>query len=180
MPYILDFAGVDKSFLGIVIGFRACLEVAVMSLTGLIRRKLSLPAILTVSGLLYAAEHFLYGFTEGKGLASLLAIAILSGVAGGLFYSMGPTYLRFLVPADLKNSAHMMAGAAQCTVAIAGTLYAGMLIENSGISAMTRLCAAVILGLTAVFAGSLWIGVKVLKLKTPEAVTLPQNREAVS
>ena len=103
MAYILVYAGCSDSMLGVLFGFRALMEICSMRLAGSLRKRLSLAALLTGSGLFFGVEHLLYRFAHG--LPALLGIMVLSGLGGGIFYGLGPNYVYEIVPEGSKNTA---------------------------------------------------------------------------
>lgn len=153
MAYILAYAHCKPSQLGFVIGFRAIMEIGAMIAAGKLQKKFRSSSILVLSGLLFGAEHLLYRFAGGLG--SILAIMVLSGLAGGVFYSIGPDYLRSIVSPAVQNTAQSLNGVMMSLVSIVGTLAGGMVITRYGVQALTFACGCIILMLTLIFVLSL-------------------------
>lgn len=152
--YILRYAGCNENLIGAFVGFRALMEVISMSLAPRLRKKMPLAAILLVSGLLFGAEQLLYRFASGALI--LLVIMALSGLAGGIFYSMGPQYVYRIVPEQMKSTAQTLSAVTMSCVAILGSFIGGAVIESYGVEALTTACGLIIFALTALFAASLF------------------------
>lgn len=86
-----------------------------------------------------------------SGMAPIFVSMTLSGLAGGVFYGMGPAYIHSIVPAALQNTAQTLAAFVTTLVAVGGSFLGGRLISRFGILALTRGCGAVMLALSALF-----------------------------
>lgn len=149
-PYILEAAQVSSDMAGIFTGFRSVFEIASMLLlVTALRKKVALPYIVALPGLFGAAEHLLYGFRSGA--IPLLVSMAFSGLAGGVFYSMGPSYIHSLVPERLQNTAQSMAAMVTTFTAVLGSYLGGVLIQRFGVLTLTRGCGVLMATLSAAF-----------------------------
>ncbi len=153
MGYILEHAGCDKTLIGVVTGVRALMEIISMRASNVLHRRWPIKWILCLSGLLFGAEQLLYA--QCSGLISCLGVMVLSGLAGGIYYSMGPVYIHEIVDPAVKNTAQSISGMSMAATGIIGTLIGGKAIEAYGISTLTTACGCLILALTAIFGASL-------------------------
>lgn len=83
LAYILEYAGCSPSLLGLVVGWRALMEIISMTISSRVIHRFSFPWLLTISGFLFMLEHLSYIFAHG--LPSLLVIITFSGLAGCSF-----------------------------------------------------------------------------------------------
>ena len=113
------------------------------------RQRFSLTAILLISGILFAAEQFWYG--QCHGMWMLFPAMTFSGLAGGIFYSMGPSYIYEVSDPQVRNTAQSLGAVTLSLTGIAGTALGGSVIEKAGIHALTNGCGIFILMLTAMF-----------------------------
>jgi PPP family 3-phenylpropionic acid transporter len=153
MAYIMAYAGCSASLLGLVFGFRALMEIVSMSAAGRLRKRLPLSVIMIIPGILFGTEHLLYQYCNG--IISLLAIMVLSGLAGGIFYSMGPSYVHEIVAPEVRNSAQALSGVIMSVTGIVGTLSGGCIIDAYGVQTLTTGCSVLIFLLTLGFIVSL-------------------------
>lgn len=153
MPYILEAAGCEASQVGTVTGVRALVEIASMFVGARLSKRLPTKYIMILPGILFGVEHLCYGVAGG--MAGMLAIMLLSGLAGGFFYSLGPSYIYEIVPEEVVNTAQTMNAMDLTVVSIIGSAVGGVAIRNWGIHTVTTFCGFLILGLTALFVISL-------------------------
>ncbi len=149
-PYVLELAGVSTDRIGIFTGLRSGIEVLTMLvLLTLLSQRVSAGYLVALPGLFGGLEHLLYG--SAPGMAPIFVSMTLSGLAGGVFYGMGPAYIHSIVPAALQNTAQTLAAFVTTLVAVGGSFLGGRLISRFGILALTRGCGAVMLALSALF-----------------------------
>lgn len=149
LKYILEYAGCSSDVLGLVIGFRALMEILSMSMESRLHKKFSLCTIMILPGILFGLEHLMYRFAFG--LPSIFLIMVLSGLAGGIFYSAGPNYVHEIVSPVVQNTAQTMCGMSMAIMGIIGTSIGGIVIERYGIQTLTTGCGILIVLLTLVF-----------------------------
>lgn len=153
MPYILEAAGCETSQVGIITGIRALAEIVSMFVGARLSKRLPTKYVMILPGILFGVEHLCY--CAASGMAGMLAIMLLSGLAGGFFYSLGPSYIYEIVPGEIVNTAQTMNAMDLTIVSIIGSAVGGVAIQNWGIHTVTTFCGLLILALTTLFAGSL-------------------------
>lgn len=153
MPYILEAAGCRASQIGTVTGTRALMEIVPMFLGAKLCKRVPTKYIMLLPGVLFGVEHLCYSIASG--LPGMLCIMVLSGLAGGFFYSLGPSYIFEIVPAEVVNTAQTLNAMDLTLVSIIGSAVGGVVIEHWGVHAMTTCCGFLILALTVLFAVSL-------------------------
>lgn len=171
MPYILEYAGCSATLIGIISGYRALAEVVSMFLTKLLRKHIPLPGLLSIAGILFAIEHLFYSYASS--LIHILILITFSGFAGGIAYSMSPTYIHEIVPEKVHNTAQSFNSITMSLVGIFGTFAGGFIINAYGIEWLTRGSGIFILSLTILFALSIPFGQKVLHINPPKAAVKP-------
>ena len=62
---------------------------------------------------------------------------VLSGLAGGFFYSLGPSYIYEIVPDDVKSTAQTVNAMDLTLVSIVGSAVGGYVIEHWGVNVLT-------------------------------------------
>lgn len=162
MSYIMDYIGADRSDMGYVGGVRASTEIVVMILMG--RRKKLPPywILLTVSGMLIAAEHLLYPSLTG--LWGMLAVTLLSGIAGGFYYGIGANYVFNIVDHRAAGTAMSVLGLVKALIGILGNGIGGDIIDRFGVIALTNSVGIIAGVLTLLFFISCILGRLVLKI----------------
>lgn len=153
MPYILEAANCQSEQVGLVTGFRAIIETCAMFLGTKLAKKFPLRYVMILPGILFAAEHLLYQFAGNLG--NMLLIMVLSGAAGGLSYSIGPSYIYEIVPKEVKSRAQSLNAMNLTLMGIIGTAIGGVVIDYEGVNFLTTGCGILITLLTIVFAVSL-------------------------
>lgn len=153
MPYILEAAGCKASQLGLVTGFRALIEIVSMFLGAKLCKRVAVKYVMLLPGVLFGIEHLCYSFAAG--IPSMLCIMALSGLAGGFFYSLGPSYIFEIVPGRVVHMAQTLNAMDLTLMSIVGSAVGGVVIKNWGVRTLTAACGFLILALTALFALSL-------------------------
>jgi PPP family 3-phenylpropionic acid transporter len=165
LPYLVDMVGGDTAQLGLVSGYKALLEVPMLLLMKPLRRRFPLPLAISLAGIFYVVEFFLY--SGAQSLMQILFIQTLHGLGGGLLIGSGTNYVYSLAPKGLNSTAHTLHGAANSIAAIIGNLLGGILIVAIGIRDFYRLAGLVIVCAILFFVGTLLFGSKVLKKPIP-------------
>lgn len=149
MGYVLEAAGCAATMLGVATGYRALIEIISMQMCVKLRQKITLTVMLAISGIQFGLEHLLYA--QSKGIIMILAAMTLSGLAGGIFYSIGPGYIHKVVAPSVRNTAQSLGAASLAFTGIMGTAVGGNVIEFAGIHTLTNGCAIIIFMLTLIF-----------------------------
>lgn len=158
LPYILTASNCQPGQIGLVTGIRALLEICSMYFGSRLIKQISLRYVMILPGVLFGLEHLLYQFSEN--LAEIVLIIVLSGLAGGFTYSLGPSYIYEIVPEEVSATAQACNAMMMTLVSIIGTAAGGYIINLWGIHALTTGCGVLILGLTVMFTCSLAMGNK--------------------
>ena len=95
VSYLMDYIHVRQSSLGIIYGVRAALEIVGMIVLGRVKKQPPLWVLLVIAGVMSAAENLLYPCVDG--MAGMLALTLLSGIGGGIFYGIGANYVLRIV-----------------------------------------------------------------------------------
>lgn len=149
MPYILLGANCKAGQMGLVTGIRALIEISTMYLGSQLIQKVPFRYIMIIPGILFGFEHLFYQYATN--LYGILAIMVLSGAAGGIFYSLGPSYIYEIVPGEVRNTAQSLNAMNMTIISIVGSLIGGYVINIWGIHALTTGCGILILILTVFF-----------------------------
>lgn len=155
MPYILAAAGCKPEQIGLVTGFRALMEILSMYAGSRLAGKVALRYIMILPGILFGMEQMFYRFAGN--LFHILLIMVLSGLAGGIAYSLGPSYIYEIVPKEVVSTAQSCNAMILTITGIIGSAAGGYIIRVWGIYTFTTGCAVLIGCLTVFFAVSLKI-----------------------
>ena len=149
-PFVLEQVDVSTNQIGIFTGIRSVVEVLTMLiLVALLSRKINVGYLVVLPGIFGGIEHLLYG--SAPGAAEVFVSMAFSGLAGGVFYSLGPAYIHSIVPVALQNTAQTLAAFITTLVAVGGSYLGGRVIARFGILTLTRGCGALMLLLSALF-----------------------------
>lgn len=131
--YVFEHAHVSTNYLGLMSGCRAFLEVAAMFAAGRLLKKLRIaPAVLLLlAASLTVLEHLLYCTAEG--LPMLLCAYLMSGLGGGVVYSLLPVVVNSCVPETVMHSAQTVMGTSRTLATVIGSLVGGYAIGLLGI-----------------------------------------------
>jgi hypothetical protein len=114
LPYLLESEGGDPARLGLVIGYKALLEIPTLLLMKPLRRRFPLPVAILCSGLLYFLEALL--FSRANSLTQILVIQTVEGLGGGLMIGAAASYVYSLAPEGLTSTAVTLNGTATAIV----------------------------------------------------------------
>lgn len=161
MTYIMDFVGTSQSNIGYVGVVRASTEIVIMILIGRSKKLPPYWILLTVSGLLIAAEHLVYPYMDS--LTDMLLATLLSGVAGGFFYGIGNNYVFKIVDHRAASTAMAVLGVVKSLIGIASNGVGGVIIEKYGVITLTTGVGVLAGSLTVLFLLSCLLGRFILK-----------------
>ena len=162
MTYIMDYVGTLRSNMGYVGVVRASTEIVVFIIIGKLKKLPPLWVLLTISGALIAGEHFLYPGMDS--LWDMLAVTLLSGVAGGFFYGIGANYVFKIVDHRAASTAMSVLGVVKALIGIIGNGVGGVVIERFGVITLTNAVAIIAAILTTLFFLTCVLGRFVLKI----------------
>lgn len=167
--YLLDEIGVSRSYVGVVGGFRAVLEIVAMTVLGRSKKQPPYWVLLTIVGVCLSAEHLLYPAVTG--LPGMLAVTALSGIAGGIFYGIGANFVFAIVDHRAVGTAMAVQNLVKAGAGIAGGIFGGSVIDRWGVHTLTTGAGVIMLVLTAAFAVLCWLGRCVWKKPYANEVT---------
>lgn len=176
IPFLIKEVGADPSQTGLAIGLRSLLEMVIMLSVVFfkIKKRIPLPYLLLLAGLLFATEHMLYSTVAS--MQDILLISLISGAASGLYLGLGPSYVFSIVPAELNSTAQTLWGSVQMVTSIIGSFAGGFMIDRVGEKSMLFGCGIVILCISLFFGLSLLIGRKIFRHTTPRSVYIPAEK----
>ncbi len=131
ITYFMEDIGVPTERYGLLLAYRALLEIPCLFLMGRLRRRFSL------RGLLVGSALFLLLNTAGLGLfansfPAMLALATFFGLGNGLSLGAAVNYVYDLAPAHLKASAQAFYASVTSAAGILGNLVGGVLFDAMG------------------------------------------------
>lgn len=162
MTYIMDYVGTARSNVGYVGVVRASTEIVIFILIGKAKKLPPLWMLLTVSGALIAGEHLLYPGMDS--LWDMLAVTLLSGVAGGFFYGIGANYVFKIVDHRAASTAMSVLGVVKALIGIIGNGVGGVIIDRFGVITLTTAVGIIAASLTVLFLVTCLLGRFVWKI----------------
>lgn len=165
LTYILSDSNIDTAKLGLIVGWEALLELPLLFLLNVLRRKFPLYRLLIASGVLFAVTAFGQGISHS--LTALLLFGVFFGFANSLNFSCGYHYIYAIAPVQLRATAHTMYTIAGALGIIVGNLFAGVLIEQIGTRQAYMLFAAATIAVSCLYAASFLVGKAILKKPLP-------------
>ena len=162
MSYIMDYIGTSRSNIGYVGVVRAGTEIVIFILIGKAKKLPPLWVLLTISGGLIAAEHLLYPGMDS--LWDMLAVTLLSGVAGGFYYGIGANYVFKIVDHRAASTAMSVLGVVKALIGIIGNGVGGVIIDRFGVITLTTAVGIIAATLTALFLVTCLLGRFVWKI----------------
>lgn len=162
MTYIMDFVGTVRSNVGYVGVVRAGTEILIFILIGRAKKLPPYWVLLTISSALIAGEHFLYPTMNS--LWDMLAVTLLSGVAGGFYYGIGANYVFKIVDHRAASTAMSVLGVVKALIGIVGNGVGGIIIDKFGVITLTTGVGILAAVMTVLFFGSCLLGRFVWKI----------------
>jgi nitrate/nitrite transporter NarK len=162
MTYIMDFVGTARSNVGFVGVVRASTEIVIFILIGRAKKLPPYWVLLTISSALIAGEHLLYPTMNSLG--DMLAVTLLSGVAGGFYYGIGANYVFKIVDHRAASTAMSVLGVVKALIGIAGNGIGGIIIDKFGVITLTTSVGIIAVVMTVLFLISCILGRFVWKI----------------
>ena len=131
IPYYMSTIQVPSEQYGILMGYRALLEIPFLLLMVKLRRKFPLRILVVFSPLLMAMECLGFGLFAGN-LPGMLVCCTFYGLGNGLFIGSSLNYLYELAPDHLKASAQAFFVAVSSVAGILGNLLGGVFFDALG------------------------------------------------
>lgn len=135
MSYLMDYVGARHSDVGYVGMVRASTEILIFVIIGKMKKLPPYWVLLTISAALIAAENLLYPVLGS--LWGMLAVTLLSGVAGGFFYGIGANYVFKIVDHRASGTAMAVLGVVKSLVGIVSNGIGGDVIDRFGVTTLT-------------------------------------------
>ena len=159
---------VTFGIVGLVLGFKAFIEVPMLLLLDRIRNKCPLYYLLIASGIFYMIEAFLYSICGN--FTQIMLICLLQGTAGGLHIAAGSNYVATLAPENLKATAQTLNASMMSVAGIIGNAAGGIIIGVLGIRIFYRYISYLLLVSIFLYCLTFVFGEKVLKIPRPKIV----------
>lgn len=131
IPYFMKNQGIPSERYGIVLAYRALLEVPFLLLMVKLRRRFPLRNLVAVAAVLMAAECLGFGLFANS-LPTMLFFCTFFGLGNGLFIGSSLNYVYELAPDHLKASAQAFYASVSSVAGILGNLLGGMVFDTIG------------------------------------------------
>lgn len=141
IPYLMAEVGVPSQQYGVLLGYRALLEVPFLLLMAKFRRRFPLRNLIVCAAVLMAVECAGFGLlTNGLGL--MLLFCTFFGLGNGLFIGASLNYIYELAPDGLKATAQTLFASVSSVAGILGNLLGGMVLDGMGAKSFYLVIAA--------------------------------------
>ncbi len=134
IPYFMESQKIPSERYGVVLAYRALLEIPFLLLMVKLRSRFSLRNLVAVSALLMAVECLGFGLIAHT-LPAMLLFCTFFGLGNGLFIGSSLNYVYELAPDHLKASAQAFYAATSSVAGILGNLLGGMVFDAIGAKA---------------------------------------------
>lgn len=131
IPYFMESIGVDSKQYGVILAYRAILEIPFLVLMLRLRRKFSLRVMVLAAAVLMSLESL--GFSLfADSLPTMLLFCTFFGLGNGLFLGSSINYVYELAPGHLKASAQAFFTSVASVAGILGNLLGGVVYDAIG------------------------------------------------
>ncbi len=131
ITYFMDSVGVDTQEYGVILAYRALLEIPFLLLMVRLRKRLSLRVMVLGSVLLISIESLGFGLLANS-LPTMLLFCTFFGLGNGLFLGSTLNYVYELAPSHLRASAQAFFTSTASVAGILGNLLGGMVFDAVG------------------------------------------------
>jgi len=131
IPYYMESIGLDSQKYGIVLAYRALLEIPFLLLMVRLRKRFSLRTMVLGAVVLIAAESLGLGLMANS-LFTMLLFCTFFGLGNGLFLGSSLNYVYELAPSHLRTSAQAFFTSMASVAGIIGNLVGGVLFDAIG------------------------------------------------
>lgn len=131
IPYYMESIGVNSQKYGIVLAYRALLEIPFLLLMVGLRKRFSLRTMVLGAVVLIAAESLGLGLLANS-LPTMLLFCTFFGLGNGLFLGSSLNYVYELAPGHLRTSAQAFFTSVASVAGILGNLLGGVLFDAIG------------------------------------------------
>ena len=150
LPYFMEQIGVSSQQYGVVLAYRALLEVPFLLLMMQLRRRFSLRVLILGAVVLMSLECLGFGLFANS-LPAMLFFCTFFGLGNGLFLGSSLNYVYELAPSNLKASAQAFFTSTASVAGILGNLLGGMIFDAIGAKPFYLAAAGVYLLSAGVF-----------------------------
>lgn len=131
IPYFMSSAGVSSESYGVILAYRALLEIPFLLLIIRLRRRFPLRSLVAAAALLMAVECLGFGLLANS-LPTMILFSTFFGLGNGLFIGSSLNYVYELAPSHLKASAQAFYAATSSVAGILGNLLGGVVFDLIG------------------------------------------------
>lgn len=131
IPYFMKSVGVDSEQYGVLLGYRALLEIPFLLLMVKLRRRFPLRVLVLGATLLMSLECLGFGLFT-RSLPGMLVCCTFFGLGSGLFLGSSLNYVYELAPDHLKASAQAFFTSVASVAGIVGNLLGGVVFDAIG------------------------------------------------
>ncbi len=131
IPFFMESAGVDSQQYGIVLAYRALLEIPFLVLMIRLRQRFPLRVLVLGATFLMALECLGFGLFANS-LPTMLVFCTFFGLGNGLFLGSSLNYVYELAPSHLKASAQAFFTSVASVAGILGNLMGGVVFDAIG------------------------------------------------
>lgn len=164
-PYLIDAVDGDTAQLGLVMGYKAILEIPVLLAMARLRKRFPLPVIISGAAVMFMTESLLYSVATN--MTSLVFISTFHGLGGGILIGAASNYVYSLTPEGLKATAQTVYGSMNSLAGIVGNLLGGYLMDVIGVQRFYFVAGLVMVFAFVFFLVSFPVGTKLLKKPLP-------------
>lgn len=157
LPYYLDEMGFGSNNYGVLLAFRAFMEVPLLLGLSRLRRYFRMQYLIMIAAMLMALECFLFG-TVVHSLPVCVLVCLLFGLGNGLYIGASPNYIYQLAPEQLKATAQAIYASVLSAAGIVGNLLGGVLFDGVGGCVFYRITGAVFVTAVGLFILSQLLG----------------------
>lgn len=131
IPYFMSSAGIPSESYGVILAYRALLEIPCLLLMVRLRRRFPLRSLVAAAALLMAVECLGFGLFANS-LPTMILFSTFFGLGNGLFIGSSLNYVYELAPSHLKASAQAFYAAISSVAGILGNLLGGVIFDLIG------------------------------------------------
>lgn len=131
IPYFMNSAGVSSESYGVLLAYRALLEIPFLVLMVRLRRRFPLRSLVAAAPLLMSLECLGFGLFANS-LPTMILFCTFFGLGNGLFIGSSLNYVYELAPSHLKASAQAFYASVSSVAGILGNLLGGVIFDLIG------------------------------------------------
>lgn len=150
IPYFMEDVGISSQQYGVILAYRALLEIPFLLLMAKLRRRYPLRNLVMCSAVLMSLESLGLGLFANS-LPTMLLFCTFFGLGNGMFIGSSLNYLYELAPDHLKASAQAFFASVSSVAGILGNLLGGVVFDAIGAKPFYLAVACVYLLSVAVF-----------------------------